>query len=140
MGKNGAINLDNVPVIRMSELYLTRAEAQATIGSPVYNLVNALADLKMIKSRRYVGYTGSAQELADNALTPAQLYEEILNQRRIELAFEGHRFHDFKRLGRDIVKSAPSTLTVQFTDARILAPILQADVDGNSNLKQNFGY
>jgi starch-binding outer membrane protein, SusD/RagB family len=140
LGKNGAINLDNVPVIRMSELYLNRAEAQATIGSSVYNLVGALADLKVIKSRRYVGYTGSAQELADNALTPAQVYEEILNQRRIELAFEGHRFHDIKRLGRDITKSAPSTLMVQFTDARILAPILQADVDGNINLKQNFGY
>ena len=140
LGKNGAINLDNVPVIRMSELYLNRAEALATPGSPVLNLANALADLKVIKSRRYVGYTGSAQETADNALTATQLYDEILNQRRLELAFEGHRFHDIKRLGRDIVKSAPSTSVVQFTDARILAPILQADVDGNINLKQNFGY
>jgi starch-binding outer membrane protein, SusD/RagB family len=140
LGKNGFINLDNIPVIRMSELYLNRAEAFATPGSPVLNLASALADLKTIKSRRYVGYTGSAQETADNALTASQLYEEILNQRRLELAFEGHRFHDIKRLGRDIVKSAPSTLVVTFTDARILAPILQADVDGNINLKQNFGY
>lgn len=140
LGKNGFPNLDNVPVIRISEIYLNRAEAYATTGSSVFNPALALADLKTIKSKRYVGYTGSAIETADNALTPSQLYEEILNQRRIELAFEGHRFHDLKRLGRDIIKSAPSTLTVPFTDARILAPILQADVDGNPNLKQNFGY
>jgi starch-binding outer membrane protein, SusD/RagB family len=140
MGKNGAINLDNTPVIRASEMYLIRAEIQATAGSPVFNAANALADLKVIKSRRYVGYTGSAQETADNALTPAALYDEIIRQRRLEFAFEGHRFFDFKRLGRDIPKSAPSTATLLFTDARFLAPILQADVDGNPNLRQNFGY
>jgi starch-binding outer membrane protein, SusD/RagB family len=140
LGKNGAPNLDNTPVVRASELYLLRAEIQATTGSPVYNVANALADLKVIKSRRYVGYTGSAIETADNALTPAALYEEIIRQRRLEFAFEGHRFFDFKRLGRDIPKSAPSTATLLFTDARFLAPILQADVDGNPNLRQNFGY
>ncbi|MEJ7626747.1 MAG: RagB/SusD family nutrient uptake outer membrane protein [Ferruginibacter sp.] len=140
LGKNGFINLDNIPVIRMSELYLNRAEAAATAGSAVFNLAAALADLKEIKSRRYVGYTGSALEMADNALTQAQLYEEILRQRRIELAFEGQRFHDIKRLGRNIIKSPPSTQVVLFTDARILAPIFQPDVDGNPNLKQNFGY
>lgn len=141
LGKNGFVNLDNVPVIRLSEMYLNRAEAQATVGSPVFNPANALADLKFIKSRRYVGYTGSALETADNALTATQLYDEIIRQERIEFAFEGHRFFDLKRLGKDIVKSAPITSgTVQFTDARILAPIPQGEVDGNPNLKQNFGY
>lgn len=140
LGKNGFPNLDNVPVIRISEMYLNRAEAFATLGSSVYSVESARSDLKFIKSRRYVGYVGSAIETSDNALTPSQLYEEILVQRRIEFAFEGHRFHDIKRLGRDIIKSAPSTLVVPFTDARILAPILQADVDGNPNLRQNFGY
>jgi starch-binding outer membrane protein, SusD/RagB family len=140
LGKNGAINLDNTPVVRASEMYLIRAEIQALSTSPVFNAANALADLKAIKSRRYVGYTGSAQETADNALPPAGLFEEIIRQRRLEFAFEGHRFFDLKRLGRDITKSAPSTATLLFTDARFLPPILQADVDGNPNLVQNFGY
>jgi starch-binding outer membrane protein, SusD/RagB family len=140
LGKNGSINLDNTPVLRASELYLLRAEIQATTGSPVYNVANALADLKAIKSRRYVGYAGSAIETADNALAPAALFEEIIRQRRLEFAFEGHRFFDFKRLGRNIPKSLPSTATLLFTDARFLPPILQADVDGNPNLVQNFGY
>ncbi len=140
LGKNGFVNLDNIPVLRLSEMYLNRAEAQATLGSPVYNLVNALADLKFIKSRRYVGYTGSALETADNLLTPAQLYDEIIRQERIEFAFEGHRFFDLKRLGKDLVKSLPATNTVMFTESKILPPIPQGEVDGNPNLSQNFGY
>lgn len=139
LGKSGFINLDNVPVIRVSEIYLIRAEAQATAGSSVLNLVNALADLKAIKSRRYTDYIGSTQETSDNTATQAVLFEEIFRQRRIELAFEGHRFFDLKRLGRDLIKT-PHYNNVLFTDFRILPPILQSDVDGNSNLKQNFGY
>ena len=139
IGKSGFINLDNVPVIRISEAYLIRAEAQATAGSPVFSMANALADLKFIKVRRYTDYTGSAQEITDNTATQPLLFEEILRQNRIEFAFEGFRFFDLKRLGRDLVK-APHYNNVAFTDTRILAPIFQGDVDGNPNLKQNQGY
>jgi hypothetical protein len=140
LGKSGFVNLDNIPVLRIAEAYLIRAEAMSTTGSSVLNVASALADLKTIKKNRYTDYTGSTQETADNAMTGPQLLEEILRQRRIEFAFEGFRFFDFKRLGRDIVKSTPSTAIVPFTDARILPAILQADVDLNPNLKQNFGY
>lgn len=139
LGKNGSINLDNVPVIRIADVYLIRAEALATPGSTVFSEAAALEDLKKIKGARYTSYTGSAMETADAALTSANLYEEIIKQRRIELAFEGNRFFDLKRLGRDLVKS-PHYNNVAFTDFRILPAIPQADVDPNPNLKQNFGY
>lgn len=139
LGKNGSINLDNIPVVRISEIYLTRAEAMATPGSSVLNEAAAIADLKLLKVRRYTDYTGSAAETADGALTGTALLDEIIRQRRIELAFEGHRFFDLKRLGRDIVKG-PHYNTVAFTDIRILPAIPQGDVDGNTNLKQNAGY
>jgi hypothetical protein len=139
LGKNGFTNLDNVPVIRISEVYLIRAEAQAASGSAVFNMTAALADLKTIKSRRYTDYTGSTQETSDNNATQAALFDEIIRQRRIELAFEGQRFFDLKRLGRDLIKG-PHYNSVLFTDTRILAPIPQADVDGNPNIKQNAGY
>ena len=141
LGKNGFPNLDNVPVIRLSEMYLNRAEAQATPGSSVFNMANAILDLKFIKSRRYVGYTGSPLETADDALTGQLLINEILRQERIEFAFEGHRFFDLKRMALPILKSQPITSgTLQPSDPRILPPIPQGDVDGNPNLRQNFGY
>jgi hypothetical protein len=130
IGKNGFINLDNVPVVRIAEIYLNRAEAMATTGSAVLNEAAALADLNTILT---------ARGLPTVSLTGAALYNEILRQRRLELAFEGHRFWDLKRLGKDLVKS-PHYNTVTFTDARILAAVPQREVDGNPNLKQNFGY
>jgi starch-binding outer membrane protein, SusD/RagB family len=139
IGRSATINLDNVPVIRIAEVYLVRAEAQSAAGSPVLNLTGAFADLKFLKSRRYIDYTGSTQEMADSLATQPVLFEEIIRQRRIELAFEGQRFFDLKRLGRDLAK-APHYSTIAFTDTRILAPIFQGDVDGNLNLKQNAGY
>jgi len=141
IGKNGFINLDNIPVFRIAEAYLIRAEARATAGSPVLDLAGALADLKVIKTRRYTDYTGSAQEAADNAAGQAALYEEILRQRRIELAFEGNRFFDLKRLGRDINKAPHfNNNVIAFTDIRILPALPQAEIDGNPNLQQNPGY
>lgn len=67
------------------------------------------------------------------------LLEEILLERFKEFAFEGHRFFDLKRYGRPIVKTTPN-VRVDFDDFRILPPIPQREVDGNSNLNQNRGY
>ena len=124
-GRGGAVNLDNVPVIRISEMYLNRAEALANQGKDA----DALKDLNVIRTR--AGLVASPA-----TLTGAALLTEILNQRRIELAFEGHRFFDLKRLGRDIVKAT----TIPFTDYRILAPLPVREIQTNANLKQNFGY
>ena len=126
LGKNGAVNLDNVPVIRASEMYLNRAEANYNLGRET----DALADLNLI--RRRAG-------LVDRAtLTGIPLLTEILRQRRIELAFEGSRWFDLKRRGVDIIK-VPAT-NLPFTDFRILAPIPQREITNNPNLRQNFGY
>ena len=130
IGKNGFINLDNVPVVRIAEVYLNRAEAMSTPGSPVFNETAALADLNTIATNR---------GLAAFTVTGSALYEEVLKQRRLELAFEGHRFFDLKRLGRDLVK-APHYNAVAFSDIRILAPLPQREIDGNKNMVQNAGY
>ncbi|WP_439881262.1 RagB/SusD family nutrient uptake outer membrane protein [Pontibacter sp. MBLB2868] len=138
-GKNGSINLDNVPLIRISEMFLIRAEAMSTVGSPVFDETAARLDLIKIKENRYSDYAGSTRATADLALTGAALRNEILRQRRIEFAFEGHRFFDLKRLGMDLVKS-PHYSNVPFTDYRILPSIPTREIDGNPNLVNNSGY
>ena len=139
IGKNGFVNLDNAIVLRVSEMYFIRAEIQATVGSPVFNEVAARADLVTIKRNRYSDYTGSAQSLADQSLAGTTLFNEIFRQKRIEYAFEGHRFFDFKRLGRDISK-APHYADLVFSNFLFLPPLPQAELDGNKNLVQNSGY
>jgi len=125
LGKNGVLNLDNVPLIRVSEMYLNRAEALAMSG----NDAGALADLNAIRTR--------AGLPARTGLAGTALMTEILRQRRLELAFEGHRWFDLKRRGLDVVKS-PSTIA--FSDFRILANLPIREIQANTNLVQNPGY
>lgn len=126
ISKNGTLNLDNVPILRVSEVYLNRAEAYFRQG-PAFE-GQALEDLNRIRNRA---------GLPSVTLTGNDLGEEILHQRRLELAFEGHRWFDLKRLGRDVVKG---TGTLPFTDYRILAPIPTREVNADPELEQNFNY
>ncbi len=130
MGKNGGPNWDNTVVIRWPELYLNRAEARYRLG----NEAGAWADLNVIRTARIVGFSVPATPLTGQALL-----DEILRQRMLEFAFEGHRFYDLKRNGLAIVKVNPAT-NLPATDYRILPRIPLGDIDGNPNMEQNFGY
>ncbi len=127
LGKNGTINLDNVPVIRVSELYLNRAEANYNLG----NTTDALTDLNVIRQR--CGLTAST-------LTGASILTEIYRQERLEYGFEGHRWFDLKRTGQNVVKAAAQGGGLAYTDNRILAPIPVNELSTNRNIVQNFGY
>jgi hypothetical protein len=124
IGKNAIVNLDNVPVLRKAELLLNRAEAYASSGNDAL----ALADVNTLRAARGLGNV---------ALAGAALMTEILNQRRIEFAFEGHRWFDLKRRGTDILKTPENIIAADF---RRLANIPQREIDANPNLAQNFGY
>ncbi|GMQ29338.1 RagB/SusD family nutrient uptake outer membrane protein [Algoriphagus confluentis] len=126
MSKSGFAYGDNVPVIRKSEMHLNRAEANYQLG----NAGAALAELNAFKGLR---------GLEEVDLAGEALLEEILLERFKEFAFEGQRFFDLKRYGRPIVKTTPS-VRVEFDDFRILPPLPQREVDGNTNLNQNRGY
>ncbi|HVE60352.1 MAG TPA: RagB/SusD family nutrient uptake outer membrane protein [Chitinophagaceae bacterium] len=130
MGKNGSANWDNTVVLRWPELYLNRAEARYQMG----NESGAWADLNIIRTARYVGFT-----IPVTPLTGQALLTEILRQRMLEFAFEGHRFYDLKRYGFSIIKSNPA-VNLPPTDFRLLPRIPTSEVDGNPNLQQNFGY
>ncbi|WP_448518700.1 RagB/SusD family nutrient uptake outer membrane protein [Rhodoflexus sp.] len=125
LGKTGTIYMDHIPVLRVSEMILIRAEAQARLG----NAAQALADVNTIRTR------AGLQPLA--GLSGEALLNEIFLQRRLELAFEGDRWFDLKRLGRDVIKA---TGNLQFGDPRYLAPIPLRELQANSSLVQNNGY
>ena len=130
IGKSGFPYLDNFPVIRISEMYLNRAEAYYNLGGGA-NEALALADVNLIRTNR---------GLLASVATGTALLAEIQSQRSIEFIFEGHRFFDMKRWGMDISKTQPATIFLPFTDYRILAPLPQGDIDGNVKMVQNPGY
>lgn len=140
-GRTGApANLSDVQVLRMEEIYLTRAEARA-----LTNQAGALADLNVVRDQRYTSYTGGE--------TGAALLAAIRLERRKELAFEGHRFFDIKRMNVGISRSTfgdyadgsggalPSNaLNLPAGDGRFSLPLPQSELNANSNMEQNPGY
>jgi hypothetical protein len=71
------------------------------------------------------------------------LFEDIINERRIELAAEGDRYMDLMRLKRDVVRSAnyPSSIRlIPYSNFRRVLPIPQNEMDANPNMVQNPGY
>lgn len=115
---------DNVIVLRLAEMYLIRAEANARLGAAP---AVVRADIDVIRNR------AGLANLPATVDTEAALMAAILHERRLEFAFEGHRFFDMRRHG---VAEQDLALTAD----RLLYPIPQAERDVNPNLSQNPGY
>ena len=70
----------------------------------------------------------------------------IEKERRLELAFEGHRWYDLKRTGRamEVMNAATgannTSLGYNLSENRLVWPIPQAELDKNTKLTQNPGY
>ncbi len=117
---------NDVPILRISDIYLVRAEAKFRTG----DIPGALADVNFIRARR------SAAGKTLPLLTSLTL-NDILKERGFELYWEGFRRQDLIRFGRftDTWQEKP------VTDARkALFPIPTSALDVNANLKQNSSY
>jgi hypothetical protein len=115
--------------LRLAEIYLNRAEARLKAG----DATNALSDVNVIRVR--------AGLPALSGLTGQALFDEILKQRRIELAFEGHNSFDYFRNGLPMVRNYTSfnapAMTVQPTDPKVVMRISQDEINFNNRLTQN---
>lgn len=129
---DGATNSDNAPVIRITEMYLTAAEALAElngVNAPSLNLMNELRERAGLDA-------WTAADFANDQ----EFVEAILNERRKELCFEGHRRMDLLRKGKSLRTSGDGAGESAPGDERVILPIPQSERDVNSNLEQNSGY
>lgn len=127
-------NTDNSPIIRVTEMYLNRAEALAEkdgINQTSIDLMNALRTRAGLSTWTLATF-GSKQEFVD----------AILIERRKELCFEGHRRMDLLRKGLALRSSGPTASISKPGDPKVVLPIPQREVDINPSLKsqQNPGY
>lgn len=93
----GSPNLSSPIMFRLSEMYLNKAEAEAKLG----NTAAALTDVDMIRKNR--GLEGSLY----NGVLPGgyTALDAVLEEKRIEMAFEGHRTYDVYRNKRALNKA-----------------------------------
>jgi len=117
---------NDVPIMRISDIYLIRAESKLRNGDPA----GALADVNYIRARR------SAAGKTLPALTSVAL-SDVLKERGYELYWEGLRRQDLIRFGKfgDAWQEKPATDV-----KKALFPIPTSALDVNANLKQNPGY
>lgn len=124
----------NYIFIRLADILLLKAEALNELGDQP----GAATLVNQIRSRVNLGATP--------AVTQAELRLAIEKERRLELAFEGHRWFDLKRTGRAIevinnVKGADGQLIgYSLSTNRLVWPVPQAELDKNIRLLQNAGY
>ncbi|NLR59962.1 RagB/SusD family nutrient uptake outer membrane protein [Chitinophaga polysaccharea] len=134
-------NQDNVPtlsspvVLRLAEMYLVRAEANAKLG----NNAAAIADVNIIRQR--AGLSGAALFTPTDLKGYASVLDVVLDERRLELAFETHRVFDLFRNNRNVYRNYPGVQTnpqtVSYTDARVVHFIPQQEILLDPNLVQN---
>ena len=119
---------DNIPVIRYAEVILNYAEALAQ--NPATQ-PQALAQLNKITSNR------------NAPAYSAGTIENVLQERRLELAMEGHRLFDLVRTERDIPVGDSDSYrgsVIPYGDYRLALPIPNVEIQANSNIEQNKGY
>lgn len=142
-GKTSQPLRNDLKLFRASEMVLILAECE--VGGATPNLVQAATLVRSIRTARGTGQTLPVYANAQAA------WADILLERRKELAFEGHRYLDIKRLATlagvagidrdntdDDIPNQPLTLSV--SDYRFTLPIPQQEVAGNVTIQQNPGY
>ncbi|MES2064351.1 MAG: RagB/SusD family nutrient uptake outer membrane protein [Bacteroidota bacterium] len=138
--QEGIVTLSSPVYLRLAEMYLNRAEANAKLN----NGQKALDDVNLIRNR--AGIT-TPITLAD--VGAGGVLGVVLEERRLEFAFEGQRAYDLFRNNLPLVRDYPGThslnntpntnikQTVLPTDARVIFYIPQYEIDNNPKLTQN---
>jgi hypothetical protein len=130
----------NVKVLRLADVYLMKAEALNEISGPTtdaYAAINAIRT--RARNRDGLSTNGYPADLA--GLTKETFRDAVMDERMIELAFEGHRWYDLVRTKRLV--SLYQSLHPEFgiTDKNLLFPIPQDQILlKGSKLIQNTGW
>ncbi len=123
-------NPQNFVVYRFADVLLMKAEALNELGQTA----QAAAPLNEVRYRAGLsGVSGLSQD---------EMREKIIHERRIELAFEGHRWFDMIRIdnGNYAINFLKSIGKSRVSKERLLFPIPQTEMDANALMTQNPGY
>lgn len=140
-------NISSLYLMRYADILLLHAEALANTGNP-----GGAADIvDRIRDRAKIAKLTDEQRASAEAMK-----EAVLHERRLELAYEGHRFFDLVRFGEDYtkvmtvhdggnVKGSPSydayfAERVPLTVDHLVMPIPTGVLDNNPNILQNPGW
>lgn len=151
---------NDIPIIRFSDIALLLAEARANAGqialtsnNPLFVLDDFSTVGNIIMNLRYNRSLDLTNISMPTITNNQSAWKAILDERRVEFAFEGHRYLDMKRIGAKagspgfqryskdaVVNGTGSGLPV--TDHRMTLPIPTRELNANPIIsgQQNPGY
>jgi hypothetical protein len=144
-------------VMRYAEVLLNAAEATNEYYGPTTEVYNWL---KLIRSRAGIAAGANGFYGLNPDMNKDEMRTEIWHERRVELAFEEHRYWDVRRWkiapqtenaethGMEITRAANGSFSYRlivvrkhvFTDAMYFWPIPQSEITKSPSVKQNPGY
>jgi len=137
--------LGDVQIFRSSELRFIKAEARANAG----DLAGAMEYVNLVRRARNNSTRTGTEGILPVPDNVTDVWKAILQERRIELAFEGFRYTDLRRLGAKanvtVDRSAADcafndACTLPIDDHRWIMPIPLEELQANRNIQQNPGY
>ncbi len=136
--QNGDPMLCSMPMIRWGEVILNRAEAYAKLN----NTAAALADVNAIRTR--AGLSGDQLMTTSNMVPRGYntVLDVVLDERRIELCYEGFRWKDLYRNKRDMDRQfagAHNWEVIKWDDPRIPHQISEDEMSINPGVLSNPG-
>lgn len=120
----------NIPVLRASEMFLIRAEANLML----HKTAEAASDIEVLQSR------AMGEDIKIGSVSEDDLDRIIEEERVKELCFEGHRLWDITRRHRDLVRPADHTSTLKelkYPDYRFVLQIPSTEIEANTNMVNN---
>ncbi len=136
VGSNSGLGFDIV-VLRYADVLLMAAEI---LNEQKYGDAKALGYLNDVRKRAH------ATEYTYSDLPNQSAFRDaVAKERRLELAFENHRWFDLVRTGKALAtvnaNDGGSVLQVNAKEYQLLFPIPQAEIDASGNkLVPNNGY
>lgn len=130
----------NFPVLRFADVLLMWAEALNELGR-TGEAQAAATDIHNGGPLNRVRLRAGLPNV--QGLNQQELREKIIHERRMELAFEGHRWFDLMRYGNNgdyALNFFHSIGKTNATTKHLLLPIPLKEIEANPNLKQNPGY
>jgi hypothetical protein len=120
--------VQNLPIIRLAEVYLIYAEAEARNAQSVTN--DAYTYYKAVRDR-----AGLETEDVSTFTDWQTFVTDVQHEKRFEMMFEGEAWFDYTR-----TELALTEMMVNPNAGRFVFPIPQAERDLNPNLGQNDAY
>lgn len=136
--QSGVVNLSSPVYLRLAEMYLNRAEANAKLGNDQLSI----DDVNIIRKR--AGLSGVGLYSLVDLKGHDSVLDVVLEERRLELAFEAQRSLDLFRNNRPLIRAYPGfhsqdlfNQTILPSSNKAISFIPEREVVINPNLVQN---